>query len=321
MNKILIALCSASMLLAGCSSTTQETIKINGELEETIEVHSEYVDKGVTYPKDKYELIVNGGVINTILGRYEIKYSIYTKEGELKKELHRFVNVVDTTAPSYELVTGKSYYVGMEYVASDFFTCADNYYGNSELAISPQKVFFTRNEAKRIAFSITDKSNNGASVNIDVVPTFDFYKLAQSVSYNVTRNSADVVGTYTTIRIGNDIGQSKSLTYYEDSGSLHYLEQFPSSLGTYASIQISAKFGEFSTANVSYHVSDAGTYSAGFANIDATKATANISQFRSTINNLNLDTSKMLSDCNNHINDVLSNFHTYMENTMHLDIY
>ena len=321
MKRVVLTLLIMPLLIlsSGCSSSNQEVIKINGDLEETIEVCSKYNDKGIAFPNDKYTLIVDGAVNNSILGRYKIKYSIYTKEGELAKELYRFVNVVDTTAPTYNMLTEKDYYVGFTYYASDFFSYNDNYYKNDQLIVSPESITFTKEEEKNIEFSIEDGSHNIAIIKFNIKPKFDFYKLANSVMYGlgVTQTTAGSLGTYTHLRIDSQ----KSLSYYESAKSLHYIEQLSTTLASSGSIQISAKFGEFNKANVSFHLNNSGTYSTGFATIDATKETATVTSFTSIINNLNLDVSSMLDECNQYLNGVLNRFHSYMKNTMHLDIY
>ena len=321
-TNLAIAFCSLSILLTGCNGSGAEIIRINGELEETIEVHSEYVDKGVTYPTDKYKLIVDGKVINTILGRYEIKYSIFTNEGELKKELHRFVNVVDTTAPTYELLKEQTYYVGLEYLPSDFFSYSDNYYAEADIDISPGEMYFTRKGKKAVAFTLTDKSNNTPSITIDVEPVFDSYKLARRVSSQAKRKTDDT-GTYISLSIMNSdiLGQSQSFEYYEDSESLHYSEHFYSTVGTSASIQISSKFGGFSNAEVEYSVYDSVFSSTGTGKIDATKTTGSLSAFESITKDSRFDESNMLNECNQYLSRILGNFHYYMENLLHLDIY
>ena len=321
---LLTILATVPLFLGSCVAT--ETIKINGELEQTIEVFSPYTDPGVTFPQDKYQLIVSGKVNNEILGKYRIVYSIYSKDGELVKELNRFVNVVDTKSPTFEQKQGQEYYVGIVYKASDFITYSDNYDAQSNILVSPAEFAFTRSGTKDVSFQLTDKSGNATNATFAITPKFDFEELAKDVSskdrsVSYTTSQAGEAGTMIDIRFGHDFSTTKSLSYYVNSGSLHYLEQYPSGLGTYASIQVSAEFGNFASANLSFHVSDSGAFSVGFATIDATKTSGFVSSFSSTINNIDLQESAMLEECNRNLGSVLTNFHTYMENTMHLDIY
>ena len=79
--------------------------------------------------------------------------------------------------------------------------------------------------------------------------------------------------------------------------------------------------GDFDNASISFHISGIGSaYSAGFATIDATQQSVAVSSFRSTINDLNLDTSKMIEELNLNLNIVLNNFQKYMKNTLHLEL-
>ena len=138
------------------------------------------------------------------------------------------------------------------------------------------------------------------------------------------KNQSNKVSTGTT-GIGSkyisvDIDRNTSLSYY-DSGSLHYLQKVETSLGTYASIQISANYGEFDGANVSFLISNYGnTYSVGFATVDARHTDVTVSRFSSTINSLNLDEAEMLEELNTYLNDVLKNFHDYMNNVLKLEV-
>ena len=318
-RKLLFISSLIPLLLTGCS-TGEEKIYINGDIEKTIEVNTEYADEGVTFPEEKYTLIKKGEVNPNKIGKYEVVYSLYTSDGELAKELHRFVSVVDTTVPTYEMKTGQTYYVGFSYSVSDFLTYSDNYTESDKLIVTPKSYTFTRQGEQEITIDIEDSSKNKANATFKITPTFDFYKLASTKYSYVKQSTASSVGTYTTITMPSLLS-SQTLTYYE-SGSLHYLESVKTELGKSASIQVSAKFGDFSNADVSYHINGTGSsYSVGFAYIDATQKTATINSFRSTINNLSLDTSKMLEELNANIDKILENFHDCMENTLHLDIY
>ena len=134
--------------------------------------------------------------------------------------------------------------------------------------------------------------------------------------YVISSGSTGIGSNYVRVQIDS----STSIAYY-DTGTLHYLKNATTSLGRSASIQISAEYGKFNNANVDYHVSGAaGSYSVGFGYIDATKKTANLSLFRSTINNLNLDTNAMLAEFNSQINFVLESFHKYMNGTLHIEV-
>ena len=322
-KKLIVTLLSLSFLLSGCQSFP-DAIRINGDLEETIEVFSEYVDKGVTYPKDKYDIIVSGLVDSKTLGRYELIYSVYSKDWELKKELHRFVNVVDTKAPTAKEITEKAYFVGIEYQASDFFDYQDNYYAQKDIDVTPKAFVFTREKEQEVSFTIKDKSNNEISVSRSIKPVFDLREVALHVHAQVSSGGNETTGPTVMVDIQFSDGIRQSLTYFIETKSLHYIYNKSSSIGYSASVQISAKFGEFSNADLTYHVDQSAVYNnykAGFATIDATKTTGQVKSFKSTTGSYDVSDEAMIKELNERLPIALSNFHQYMEETLHIDIY
>ncbi len=315
---LIFALCLLFSFSA-CSSN-ENKIFINGNVEETIEVNTTFEDKGVSYPKD-LTLITDGCIDTSKLGRQEIKYKVYSSDGELVKEMHRFVTVVDTTAPTYVVADSKTYYVGFNYTINDFISdYSDNYNNQSTIEISNNNFIFTYAGQHNVNVTFTDSSNNSASYITDINVVLDIEKLIYEVyknqTYKISSGDTGIGSHYTSINISS--GQSFS---YYDSGSLHYLETITTQLGTRASIQISANYGNFDNANISFHISGIGNaYSVGFATIDATKQSVTVNSFSSTINDLNLDINKMIEELNLNLNAVLSNFQAYMKNTLHLEL-
>lgn len=315
---LILVICS--LISFSACSFNENIIFINGDVEETIEVNTTFVDKGVSYPDD-FTLITDGNINTSILGRQEIKYKVYSSDGELVKEMHRFVTVVDTTAPTYVVISNKTYYVGFNYTVDDFISeYSDNYNNKSTITISNNNFIFTSVGQHSIDITFTDSSNNSTTYTTTISAILDIEKLI----YEVYKTQANIITSGDT-GIGShytrvNISSGKSFCYY-DSGSLHYLETVTTSLGTSASIQISANYGNFDNANVSFHISGVGsTYSVGFATIDATKQSATVNNFSSTINNLNLDTDSMLAELNQNLNTVLNNFQNYMNDTLHLEL-
>ena len=100
------------------------------------------------------------------------------------------------------------------------------------------------------------------------------------------------------------------------------LENIKTSLGNSASIQISAKYGEFNNANISFHISgtSSSVYSVANARIDATIENGTISNYRLMINNLNLDSNAVLEELTANISTVINNFQTYMTETLHIKV-
>lgn len=294
---------------------------ILGNLEEYVEVNTEYQEKGVVYPENC--TMVTAGYLNTAAtGTYQLIYRIYDQFGELKKELSRYINVVDTTAPTYTKVSNAIYYAGITYQATDFITYCDNYSDNRNITLSTSSITFYQDGSQQVEITLTDENKNSITYTDSFNVLFDFEKLVDSKHIqNVTKTTASQYDGSTTQYIIIRINNKDQLSYF-GTGSIHYSEQVSTNLvhNGYASIQISAtKYGDFYRADVNYHISaTGGSYSVGFATIDATQKydSLTISRFSSTINNLGLDEQQMLSELNEQLVDVLNDFQNYMENTL-----
>jgi len=315
----LILVVTSLISFSACSSN-KDNIFINGQVEETIEVNTTFIDKGVSYPNN-LTLITDGEINTSILGRQEITYKIYSSDGELVKEMHRFVTVIDTIAPTFVAITNKTYYVGFNYAISDFVSeYSDNYNNNSSITTSSNNFIFTTAGQHNVNITFTDSSNNSTVYATSINAVLDIEKLIYEVyknqTYKISSGDTGIGSHYTSVNISS----GKSFSYY-DSGSLHYLETVTTNLGTRASIQISAKYGDFDNANISFHISGNGSaYSVGFATINATKQSVSVNAFSSTINDLNLDANSMLIELNQSLNGVLNNFQSYMSKTLHLEL-
>ncbi len=303
------------------SSCAKNIIKINGEVHNTIEVGETFVDEGVTYP-EKYSMVKSGAVNSFKLGTYELKYSIFTNEGELVKELYRFVNVVDTQKPVYTEAEPQTFYAGVPYTIYDFLDdYSDNYDKKSNLIVEPSEGFrFNEAGSKEVEITISDTSGNEAVFNkkIDVVLDFEILidELYKEQTYKVSKGETGI-GSY---RVNVRIDSNTSFSYY-DSGTVHFLKSFSSNLGTRASIQISGYYGNLDEATINYHISGTGnTYSVGFITFNATNdyETLTFSSFRSTINDLNLNEQDMLDEMNPRALGVLNEFKFYMGDTLGL---
>ena len=142
------------------------------------------------------------------------------------------------------------------------------------------------------------------------------YEIYKNQTYKISSGDTGIGSHYTRVNISS----GKSFSYY-DSGSLHYIETVTTQLGKRASIQISAHYGDFDNADISFHISGVDDeYSVGFATVDATQQSVSVNSFYSTINNLNLDTNKMIGELNLNLNTVINNFQAYMNSTLHLEL-
>jgi len=329
MKKILLLLLPLTLVfcLACCDNkkndNEEDIISIIGDIQETVEVNTVYTDKGVVYP-DGLTLITHNTVDTTKLGQQQIKYSVYLDNGELVKDLYRFVTVVDTTAPTYTPIDTGEYYVGLTYSLLDFiYAYSDNYDSVFGITVSEYNFVFEESGYQNISISFTDSSGNTSTYSRSVYVELDFEKLIYEKYKNqygkVSSGETGIGSKYTRVQVDSDT----SFSYY-DSGSLHFLQTVQTGLGEYASIQISAEYGEFNNAHISYHISSSSglskDYSVGFANLNVLNGPYEVKSFSSTINYLNLDEQEMLAELNAKINMVIQNFKDFMENELNVPL-
>lgn len=151
---------------------------------------------------------------------------------------------------------------------------------------------------QEIEIKISDTSGNETVYNKTIDVILDFEKLIDRVynnrTYKISKGETGIGSSY--IRV--TIDSNTSFSYY-DTGSLHFLKSFTSELGISASIQISATYGKFDEASLNYHVSGTGSqYSVGFITFNAVEyyESLEFSNFRSIINNLNLNEKDVLEN-------------------------
>ena len=307
-------------VFAACDSEKEPVISLNGNVEEKLQVHAEFYDKGVTVPEG-YTVVTEGYVLNNILGRYHITYSVYSNNGEFIKELNRFVDVVDEIPPTFKEKAVDELYAGVVYQAKTFFSeYKDD--SNSIVSFDPQELSFRTPGTHVVSIVLSDKSGNSVTFEKEIHVVLDFPTLLQEVYKDqpskVSTGTTGIGSDYVNVRINSE----KSIAYYS-TGSLHYLEKIQTHLGSYASIQISANYGCFDDASISFHISGQNTdaYSVGFAYFDATREydVLTIQSFQSTINNLNLDESEMLAELNANLLSVLNNFKEYINTVLNIE--
>ena len=318
-NRILISFLvfvAAFLFLTACDRLDL-TIYINGNINNTIEVNATFNDEGVTIP-DGYTLVVDGEIDTSKLGKQRIVYYVYSSTGEMVKELHRYVTVVDSTKPSYEVKSNQIFYAGFLYELEDFISdYSDNYDCKEKIEVLNSDYVFNTSGLHDISITFKDSSNNISVYNKKINVVLDVAKLLNEVYKDqpgkVTTTETSMGSVYTNVRVDNDTSFS-----YFSTGSIHYLKTITTTLGNRASIQISSNYGEFSSANLSYHVSGEDEYSTGFTTIDATASSVYVDSFKSTINDLELDINQMLTELNTNINQVLVDFNSYMSEVLNL---
>ena len=169
MKKIFCFILFLLLLIAiNCTfcSCDKDEIYINGNVEETLEIYNDFNDPGVSFP-NSCTLVIEGNIDNTTLGRQHIIYYVYAESGELLKELHRYVNVVDSTAPTYlenETADSISFYIGKTYTISDFIVeYEDNYDSKNNISVSCTEFIFDKMGDVQIDIDFTDKAGNTSS--------------------------------------------------------------------------------------------------------------------------------------------------------------
>lgn len=307
--------------ICSCGESPKDTIHLNGDVSLTVEAGSNYVDEGVTYP-DKYTLRTTGIIDTDVLGTQELIYLIYSENGELVKEMHRFVEVKDTTSPIYTQLDNKEYYAGVTYQLNDLISYSDNFDSSIKIQSTKQTFNFTSPGENEVTFDLSDSSGNTTNVNVSINALFDFETLLNEVYKNTSTTVSK-----TTLPIGGEqiratIDRNSSISYFTNTDSIHYIITTETLYGSRSSVQISAKYGEFYKAHISYHISGSGTtnYSVANATIDMTKDVATISNFSLMINDLSLDSNNVKIELEQNIVIAVAAFKEYFANTLHLDI-
>lgn len=301
--------------VCGCSSGVNN-ITINGAVEETIEVGTEYEDSGVKIPKN-YTFQTVSFLNSYSVGRYEIMYVIYSSSGEKVKELHRFVNVVDTTGPTYIATDIDKLEINHRYTISDFISSyRDNSFRNDSIIVeSLSDLFFDKRGTTEVKIKLKDQFGNETIYQ----KTFevDFYLepfIARMKDKDAISFTTDSRG-FKWLRI--QIDNNASLAYVYNNNHLIYNRKVETNLGSYASVQMSVVNDDYKNANLDYHVSNSGVgsnYSTGFITFDAEKKyeSFNFTNFSSVINNLNFNEKDMINELNGCGLDVLNEFRVYM---------
>ena len=320
---VIISLLLIIFCLAGCDITSDSGIRLNGKSNMTIEAGSEYAEEGVKMPSNYY-YVVDGKVDTSKLDTFELLYYVFSDGGEMVKELHRFVQVVDTSAPTYQLSLADEYYYGGEYVMSDFAIVSDNYNDTKSIISSPEKIVFSSDGNQVVEFEISDSSNNSTKITCNVNVVFDIDGLLHHV-YRDKPNSINEAGastgrpfTHVVINTGN------YLSYYND-GTMHYYQSVKTSLGMLysASISISGKYNDFSHATITYSITMSGSGSVGTTlqvSADITGSSIAINSSRLITNNNNLSESDVYDEFISKVPEILNSFKEYMNNSLHLDV-
>ena len=159
MKRISITFLFFLIFLVGCSLDSR--IVLNGEVVETIEVYSDYVDLGVSVP-DGYTVLIDGTPNTYRLGENTITYTVLDENGETSKELTRIVNVVDTISPIITVSENNIVYIGLENRTDLFCAVEDNYSSQNNIIVTSNiDEVKPNNEEGIFEISITAEDSSG----------------------------------------------------------------------------------------------------------------------------------------------------------------
>ena len=244
-------------------------------------------------------------------------YSIYSPEGELVKELNRFVSVVDTTAPTYSEKEEFEVYAGFKYSANDFINYSDNYDNN--ILVYPKDIYLREKGENEIKITLEDSSGNKTVYTKKVEVKLDFIKLIKSVYVN----------DYSGVSINEEVqyirvvfSSGGSFSYFGSDDSINYVSKVVTNLGVNASIQISAKYEDFDKANVSFYIGGRDTLgnTIAKATINATISDGEITDYGLTNNGLDLSSNEVLKELKVKLPVVVEELRNYIYGTLNLAV-
>lgn len=139
---------------------------LNGNEEVNLEVNTKYKEEGYVAKLNKHDLTKNVRVTSNInskkVGTYEVHYTVFLKYLNVKKDLTRIVNVIDTTKPELKIDGDKEIFIHVDDTyTKPVVTANDNYDGDLTNNI---KVFTNVDTSKsgvyEIKYSVKDSSDN-----------------------------------------------------------------------------------------------------------------------------------------------------------------
>ncbi len=331
---LLLILCLALSVALFCACEDEipqeEPFEANiiGDEEATIELNATYEDQGILC-SEKYTVVTENGVENDKVGEYQIVYKIYSKDGELLKQLSRTVKVVDTTAPTYQEKSDVTYYVGFSYGAADFITYSDNCDEVSAITCDFTTKTFTLPGEHEVTINLIDHAGNKATFTKTINVVYDLEKLIREVykdqpekiktDTEPTVFSADMLPiTYVTegdtmffrLNIGW-IGFSKSIKTSLGDGFLGFL------------CHSDRKFNSVQATFVIQEKSESSTTSSFMSGTcDATKqyTVETVPNPTQKFGSLNLNETEMRAIYKEELKSTLADFQTFMSDVLHIDI-
>ena len=177
------------------------TITITGDATINIEAGGTFTDPGATASDDTdgnltSSIVVTGLVNTNVVGTYYVYYNVEDSAGNDAIQKVRTINVVDTTAPDFELVGDATVYVEVGTDYSELGVLAvDAYDGNisNQVEISGDTIDTTTIGTYVLSYDIEDANGNAATTITRSVVVRDTAAPTISVSGATTLNSEAVL--------------------------------------------------------------------------------------------------------------------------------
>lgn len=158
----------------------------------------------------------------------------------------------------------------------------------------------------------------------DGILNFDYSKLdlakilSESPLINSHVSESGSSGKFTYASVNTDA----SIFYYHNTGEITYLYKVDTNIGLKATIHITAKYGDFEHASVTYIINGSGTTLRASADaiIDATQKTIQIASFTQFHNFGNVNREEVLEELNANITTAVNSLKGFMTNKLGLEL-
>ena len=255
--------------------TTKPAITLTGDNPQTIEVHTDYTELGVS-ATDNYDdttttitdFTITSTVNTAIIGDYVVTYNVTDANNNHAVQVTRTVKVVDTTKPVITLLGANPQIVDLNTAYVELgATAIDNYDENITVSIDDSAIDLTAVGSYVVTYTVSDSSGNTAVALTRTVFVLEPGKpWAKDNSFTVNQDSSNnifnVLGndSYGTDGPNADNSLSLSGTYTDNGGKLDLVG---------STVQYTPRAGFSGVDNFSYTITDL-TGDASVANVVVT---------------------------------------------------
>ena len=199
-----------SLSLIACSPSPEVTL--NGEANITLEAGNSFNDPGVTVENSDEDFIVTGVVNEDKVGAYTLTYYVLSEDGKKSNEVSRYVEVVDTTAPTFNLELEVMVFGSTFNIENIVSSLSDNNDLNNELEITSNYLSAVNTNISgeyTVTVTVTDTNDNYSSKDINIV-----YFADESNPFDVLNDSSSYF--IASITTWNDVSVELYVeSYYE----------------------------------------------------------------------------------------------------------